>query len=153
MEHSPSGEIVLVEGHPGEASVSTRFLREFGLGNPVRVLSDGIEALEYVFRTGRYEGHGTRPVLILLDLRTPLIGGLEVLRRIRGAATTRDIPVILTGRAASGADLVMAEGLGVAGFLVTPLGRAQAAQIARFAAGPPVPEPPPATPVGPGGPR
>ena len=74
-------------------------LTENNVLNEIVVVNDGLEAVEYLFATGRYAARDARdvPALILLDLKLPKLGGIEVLRRVREDERTRSVPgVILT---------------------------------------------------------
>ena len=72
-------------------------LAENNVLNEVVVVSDGLEALEYLFATGRYANRDPRevPALILLDLKLPKLGGIEVLRAVREDERTRFVPVVV----------------------------------------------------------
>jgi two-component system, response regulator len=85
--------ILLVEDNPDDEALTIRALRKHNLLNDVTVAHDGAEALEYLLpgngaQTGQYG-------LILLDLKLPKIGGLEVLRRVRADERTRRIPIVV----------------------------------------------------------
>ena len=79
------GYILLVEDNPDDEVLTLRALKKSNLRNEVVVARDGVEALDYLFGTGQYEGRDTKlmPHLILLDLKLPKIDGLEVLERLR----------------------------------------------------------------------
>ncbi len=89
--------ILLVEDNPDDVRLTLRAFKKNSLVNEVVVATDGAEALEYLFGTGRYAGRDTsnQPQLILLDLKLPRMDGLEVLRRIREDDRTALIPTIL----------------------------------------------------------
>ena len=89
--------ILLVEDNPGDEALTLRALKKNNIRNDVVVAHDGVEALDYLFGTGAYAGRDTLrlPELILMDLKLPKVDGLEVLRRIRGDARTRLLPVIM----------------------------------------------------------
>jgi two-component system response regulator len=72
------------------------------------VASDGIEALEYMFGTGRHAGRDARdvPALVLLDLKLPKVGGIEVLRQIRDDERTRYVPVVILTSSSEEEDIV-----------------------------------------------
>jgi two-component system, response regulator len=83
-------------------------LAENNVINEVVVVSDGIEALEYLFATGRYAGRDARevPALVLLDLKLPKVGGIEVLRQIRDDERTRFVPVVVLTSSSEEEDIV-----------------------------------------------
>ena len=89
--------ILLVEDNPSDEKLTLRAFRKSNIANEIIVARDGVEALDYLFGTGSYEGRDItqQPQIILLDLQLPKINGLEVLRRIREDERTKLIPVII----------------------------------------------------------
>jgi len=89
--------ILLVEDDPQEVDLTLRALKKNNIGNRVFVARDGVEALDFLFSTNSYADRDAQdmPKLILLDLKLPKIGGLEVQRRIRTEKRTRLLPVII----------------------------------------------------------
>lgn len=89
--------ILLVEDNVDDELLTLRALRKASVVNHVEVVRDGAEALDFVFRSGKYAGRDTTeaPALILLDLKLPKIGGLQVLERIRADEDTKRIPVVI----------------------------------------------------------
>ncbi len=83
-------------------------LAENNVLNEVVVASDGVEALEYMFGTGRHAGRDARdvPALVLLDLKLPKMGGIEVLRQIRDDQRTRYVPVVILTSSSEEEDIV-----------------------------------------------
>ena len=83
-------------------------LAENNVINEIVVASDGLEALEYLFATGRYAGRDVRdvPALVLLDLKLPKLGGIEVLRRVRDDERTRYVPVVVLTSSSEEEDIV-----------------------------------------------
>ena len=94
MKHS---RILLVEDNLDHQELTLMTLSENNVLNEVVVASDGLEAMEYLFATGRHASRDARdvPALILLDLKLPKLNGIEVLRRIRGDERTRFVPVVI----------------------------------------------------------
>jgi len=90
-------DILLAEGDAGEVKLTLDGLAVAHLANRVHVVRDGAEALDFVFCTGRYARRKLpgRRWLILLSVDLPKVSGLEVLRRIKGAKPTREIPVVM----------------------------------------------------------
>jgi two-component system, response regulator len=89
--------ILLVEDDPDDEALTLRALRRGGVQHTLVVARDGVEALDYLFGTGRYAGRDLKvmPLVVLLDLKLPRLDGLEVLRRIRAEDRTRLLPVVI----------------------------------------------------------
>jgi len=89
--------ILLVEDNPDDEALTLRAFAKNRIANPVVVARDGVEAIEYLFGTGRYLSRDLTqmPAVILLDLKLPRIDGLEVLRRIRADVRTALLPVVV----------------------------------------------------------
>lgn len=83
-------------------------LAENNVLNEVVVANDGLEALEYLFGTGRHAGRDPReaPALILLDLKLPKLGGIDVLRQVRDDERTRYVPVVILTSSSEEEDIV-----------------------------------------------
>ena len=88
--------ILLVEDNPDDEALTLRALRKNNISNEVAVAHDGVEALDYLFGRGGYAGRDVTdlPSLVLLDLKLPKLGGLEVLRQLREDARTTRLPVV-----------------------------------------------------------
>jgi two-component system, response regulator len=89
--------ILLVEDDHDDETLTLRALRKSGVRHALVVARDGVEALDYLFGTGRHAGRdlGLMPLVVLLDLKLPRLDGLEVLRRIRADERTRLLPVVI----------------------------------------------------------
>ena len=122
MNATPT-DILLVEDNPTDAELTLRALRQANLTNPVTVVEDGPEALEYLFGTGRHSTrpNGGTPRVVLLDLKLPKLSGLEVLRRIRGDERTRSVPVVVVTSSREEPDIKEAYRLGVNSYIVKPV--------------------------------
>jgi two-component system response regulator len=103
-----NSRILLVEDNPDHQELTLMTLAENNVLNEVVVASDGIEALEYMFGTGRHAGRDARevPALVLLDLKLPKMGGIEVLRQIRDDERTRYVPVVILTSSSEEEDIV-----------------------------------------------
>ena len=103
-----NSRILLVEDNPDHQELTLMTLADNNVLNEVIVASDGLEALEYLFGTGRHEGRDARdpPALILLDLKLPKVGGIEVLRRVREDERTRYVPVVILTSSSEEEDVV-----------------------------------------------
>jgi two-component system response regulator len=89
--------VLLVEDNPSDEKLTLRALRKGNLTNEVVVTRDGVEALDYLFGRGAWEGRDTsdQPALVLLDLNLPRLSGLDVLQQIRADPRTRLLPVVV----------------------------------------------------------
>jgi two-component system response regulator len=114
-------EILLVEDNPYDVELTLRALSEHHLANRVRVVRDGAEALAYLFGEGGGRPPDALPKVILLDLKLPLISGLEVLRRIKGDERTRATPVVILTSSREDQDVVASYELGVNSYIVKPV--------------------------------
>jgi two-component system, response regulator len=116
-------DIILVEDNPADREMTLDALRGNHLANRVKVLKDGEEAVNYIFRQGEYSDCGIceHPVLILLDLKLPKIDGIEILRRIRSDERTRKIPVVVLTSSHLDADRIESYRLGVNSYIVKPV--------------------------------
>lgn len=96
MDKWNSVEILLVEDNISDAELTVRALRSIGAAQKILRLADGVEALDFVFRQGRFADRDRAlPKLILLDLKMPRIGGLEFLQRLRQDSATTNITVAI----------------------------------------------------------
>ena len=89
--------ILLVEDNPDDVELTTMALAAAKVANPVVVARNGVEALDYLFGTGAHAGRDSReqPVVVLLDIKLPLLNGIDVLRRMRADDRTRRTPVVM----------------------------------------------------------
>jgi CheY-like chemotaxis protein len=97
MPNTPNQPILLVEDSPEDFEATLRAFQRAGLKNPVRRCEDGDDALDYLFRRGRYADpeEAPRPGVILLDLNLPGTDGRQVLSEIKAADHLKEIPVIV----------------------------------------------------------
>ena len=116
-------EIILIEDNPHDAELVLRALKKHGLTNKLQLLQDGAEALDFIFATGAYADRDLnhRPKLILLDLKLPKVDGLEILRRLKGDARTRSVPVVVMTSSQEEKDIVESYSLGVNSYIVKPV--------------------------------
>lgn len=116
-------EILIVEDNPGDAELAIRALKKQNLANNVIHLLDGAEALDFIFGTGNYVGRNTNhvPKVILLDLKMPKVGGLEVLEKIKSDPRTKAIPVVILTSSAEDPDVKRSYELGANSYIVKPV--------------------------------
>jgi CheY-like chemotaxis protein len=114
--------ILLAEDNEHDVELTLSALAESRLANEVVVVRDGAEALEYLYRRGRYQQREeANPVVVLLDLKMPKVDGLEVLRRIKQDDALRQIPVVMLTSSREENDLVESYRLGVNAYVVKPV--------------------------------
>jgi len=88
--------ILLVEDNPDDEALTLRAFAKNNIRNPVHVVRDGAEALDYLFERGTHANNGrSSPALVLLDLKLPKVDGLEVLAQLRASPRTSLIPVVI----------------------------------------------------------
>jgi two-component system response regulator len=116
-------EILLVEDSDEDAELTTRALKKHKLTNRLHRVSDGAEAIEFLFGTGAYstKNVGAKPHVILLDLKLPKLNGMEVLRRIKSDSALRTVPVVMLTSSKEDRDLREAYELGVNSYIVKPV--------------------------------
>lgn len=115
--------ILLVEDNPDDVELTLRALKKNNIKNEIVVANDGVEALDFLFGTGRHAGRDLNdmPALIVLDLKLPRIDGLEVLRRIRADERTRLLPVVILTSSKEEQDLVRGYALGTNSYVRKPV--------------------------------
>lgn len=116
-------EILLVEDNPDDAGLVMRALKKSNLANHLVHLSDGAQALDFIFCKGEYVNRqiGDRPKVILLDLKMPKVDGLQVLKAIREDERTKAIPVVIMTSSNEERDIVEGYRLGVNSYIVKPV--------------------------------
>ena len=97
-------EVLLVEDNPADVRLTQEAFREGRVANHLNVVSDGVEALEFLHQTGDYT-NAPRPDLILLDLNLPRKNGREVLEEIKADPSLRRIPVMILSTSKADWDL------------------------------------------------
>ena len=115
-------EILLVEDNPDDVELTLRALSTHNLTNRIKVVSDGAEALDYLRPDeGDHPPADGYPKLVLLDLKLPRVGGLEVLRRLKASERTRLIPVVVMTSSREESDLVSSYKYGANSYIVKPV--------------------------------
>jgi len=116
-------EILLVEDNMDDAEMTIRALRKKNLSNRLTHLTDGEEALNFLFGKGKFEGRDInyKPKLILLDLKMPKIDGMEVLEKVKSNSETKKIPVVVLTSSKEDPDLKKCYELGANSYIVKPV--------------------------------
>ena len=116
-------EILLVEDNPEDAELTLRALKKHNLANKIFVVTDGEEALDFIFTKGKFADRddGQEPRVILLDLKLPKISGLEVLEKIKADKVKKLIPVVVLTSSKEEKDIVESYRLGVNSYIVKPV--------------------------------
>ena len=115
--------ILLAEDNPKDDELTLTALAENRLADDVVVARDGEEALDYLFRRGRFALRPVgNPAVVLLDLKMPRVDGLEVLRRIKSDESLKTVPVVMLTSSREERDLVESYRLGINAYVVKPVG-------------------------------
>jgi CheY-like chemotaxis protein len=114
--------ILLIEDDPRDVELTLTALEEHHLANRVAVACDGAEALDYLYRRGKFKMRaGGDPILVLLDLKMPKVSGLEVLKAIKADEYLKLIPVVVLSSSRETPDLVECYKHGVNAYVVKPV--------------------------------
>jgi two-component system response regulator len=124
--------ILLVEDNADDVELTLRAFKRSNFLNEMVVVRDGQEALDYLFVTGAYANRDpmVMPHVILLDLNLPRMSGLEVLRRMRGDARTKRLPVVILTTSSEEKDVIGGYDLGANSYVRKPVDFAQFAEAA-----------------------
>jgi CheY-like chemotaxis protein len=125
--------ILLVEDNPDDVELTLRAFKRHALANEVIVATDGEEALDYLFATGKHAGRdpSAMPTVVLLDLKLPKVMGLDVLRRLRADERTKRLPVVVLTSSNEERDIITSYDLGANSFVRKPVDFAQFLDAAR----------------------
>jgi two-component system, response regulator len=117
-------DILLVEDNPDDATLVIRELKKNNLSNNLIHLTDGVQALDFLFGKGIFSERKVedKPKVILLDLKMPKVDGLQVLRAIREDERTKLIPVVVMTSSREEKDIINTYSLGVNAYVVKPVG-------------------------------
>jgi len=96
--------VLLVEDNPGDVRLTLEAFKDAKLHLQINVANDGVEAMDFLYRRGKYPD-SQRPDLILLDLNLPRKNGRDVLAEIKGSPTLRTIPVVILTTSSSDVDI------------------------------------------------
>jgi two-component system response regulator len=122
MDEWNAVEILVAEDDDMDAELAIRALRKLGVTNKLLRLDDGIEALAFVFRQGKFSNRDhALPKLILLDVNMLKIGGIEVLRQLREHAATKDISIGMLTSSVSHTDFFASQEMQVLDYVIKPV--------------------------------
>jgi two-component system, response regulator len=115
--------ILLVEDNPDDEALTLRALKKNNIKNGIVVVRDGVEALDFLFATGRHAGRDTSdlPEVVLLDLKLPKLDGFEVLKKLRADPRTRLMPVVILTSSREQQDIINGYGLGANSYVRKPV--------------------------------
>jgi len=123
MNTGATVDVLLVEDNLDDAEFTLRALRKANVALSVALVEDGVAALEFVFCTGAYaqRAPSALPRVVLLDLKLPKVGGLEVLRRIKADPRTRTLPIVVLTSSREQHDVNEAYTAGANSYIVKPI--------------------------------
>ena len=113
--------ILIVDDNPKDVELAISALAEKNLANEVIVAEDGVEALDYLYKRGKFSNEKGNPAVIMLDIKMPLMNGIEVLKHIRSNPKFRLIPVIMVTSSREERDLIESYNLGANSYVVKPV--------------------------------
>ena len=111
--------VLLVEDNQADVDLTLIAFKQIHFPHKVVIARDGLEALDYLFGTGKYTGRdkGDTPILILLDLKMPRMDGFEVLKRLREDALLKHVFVVVLTSSSQEVDRTKAMSLGASIYL------------------------------------
>jgi CheY-like chemotaxis protein len=114
--------ILLVEDDPRDVELTLAALDHHHLVNKIAVVHDGVEALDYLYRRGKFDGRsGGNPIVVLLDNKMPKVSGLEVLKTIKADEALKMIPVVAMTSSREPSELKQFYENGVNAYVVKPV--------------------------------
>ncbi len=127
--HKPV-EILLVEDNHVDVKLTKEALKEGKVNNNLHVARDGEEALDFLYRKGKFVD-AVRPDIILLDLNLPRIDGREILQRIKSDANLRRIPVVVLTTSKADEDILRSYDLNVNCYITKPVDMHQFTEVVK----------------------
>jgi CheY-like chemotaxis protein len=116
--------VLLAEDDEHDIVATKRAWQKHNIANPLYIVNDGEECLDFLHRRGKYSEHSSapRPGILLLDIKMPKMDGLAVLERIRNDEELRRLPVIILTTSKAEEDRLRGYDLGVNAYIVKPVG-------------------------------
>ncbi|MDW7680917.1 MAG: response regulator [bacterium] len=133
MDKITKRSILLVEDNPDDIELTLHALEEHHIANQVEVVRDGEQALDFLFRKGKYADRPANedPAVVLLDLKLPKIDGLELLKRMRENPTTQYLPVVILTSSREEQDILNGYKLHANSFIRKPVNFEQFSEVVR----------------------
>ncbi|WP_309112277.1 response regulator [Saccharothrix sp.] len=113
-------DVLLVEDDPGDALMTQEAFEHHKIRNQLHVVRDGVEALEFLRREGKY-ADAPRPGLVLLDLNLPKVDGREVLAQVKADESLRTIPVVVLTTSEAEEDILRSYNLHANAYVTKPV--------------------------------
>lgn len=114
--------ILLAEDNPNDVELTLAALSDLSLANQVDVVNNGAEVIEYLRCSGKYENRRSgHPAVILMDIKMPMMDGIEVLKLIKSDPVLKMIPVVMLTSSGEDQDLLQSYTLGVNAYVVKPV--------------------------------
>lgn len=113
-------EILMVEDNPGDARLMVEALKDGKVRNNITVVEDGVEAMAFLRKEGRYK-NALRPDLMLLDLNLPRKDGREVLEEVKSDENLKRIPVVILTTSEAEEDVLKSYGLHANCYITKPV--------------------------------
>jgi two-component system response regulator len=115
--------LLLVEDSPHDRELAAHALTHSDLPGRIETARDGVEALDLLFCRGRWAGRDRRdhPVAVLLDVKMPMVSGIEVLRELKSDPDFADLPIVMVTSSAEDGDLATCYALGANSYIVKPV--------------------------------
>ena len=115
--------ILLIEDNLDDIDLTLRALKKNNIKNEIKVLNDGVEALDFLLGRGKYKDRdlNSLPAVILLDIKLPKLDGMEILRQIRQDEIIKFIPVVILTSSKEEQDLIKSYSLGVNSYVRKPV--------------------------------
>jgi CheY-like chemotaxis protein len=133
MQKNETNHILLAEDDETDVMLMRRALKDAGITNPLHVVSDGQEAIDYLTELQQAPGPSDRmPLLAILDLKMPRMNGLDVLQWLRSEPGTRCVPAIVFSSSAHQHDVERAYAAGANAFVVKTASTGERIEFARF---------------------
>jgi CheY-like chemotaxis protein len=114
--------ILLAEDNPLDVELTMSVLQENRIANEIDVVSNGADALDYLYERGQFAGRpGGKPTLVLVDLKMPKVDGIEVVRLAKADANLRTIPFVMLTSSREERDLIRSYDCGVNSYVIKPV--------------------------------